>query len=244
MRLIILTVLTLTSSITIGQVNVVADGYQDKFKNGRYINQSTDSALLHTVKNIITPQTTIPLLNEKTALIFPPDQGLLLFSNRSNKSKPSKLIKPTLVQIDTVFYNQIYQRDSGALFSFDVWYAVKINGVRYYMDYQPQAFLAFQHKLPNHKQLLTIYGQSTGYDNYYDNGYPNNFHVVVFTIKDHMMTLFYCSDQLPFDYEDEFWDIPGSMKYQYVADKKELEFEIFGTPNYKAKWTGKTLTRE
>lgn len=244
MRLITLTVLTLTSSITIGQVNVVADGYHDNFKNGRYIKQSTDSTLLYTVKNIITPQTNIPLLGDKTALLFPPAQGLLLFSDRYNKNKASKLIKPSLVQVDTVFYNQIYQRDSGTLFSFDVWYAVKINGATYYMDYKPQDFLAFQQKLPDHKQLLTIYGQSTGYDNYYDNGYPNNFHVVVFNIKDHIMTMFYCSEQLPFDYEDEFWDVPGSMKYQYVSDRKELEFEIFGTPNYKAKWTGKTLTQQ
>jgi hypothetical protein len=244
MRLIILTVLTLTFSIAIGQVNIVADGYHDKFKNGRYINQSTDSTRLHTVTNIITPQTTIPLLDDKTALVFPTTQGLLLFSDRSDKSKISKLIKPTMVQIDTVFYNQIYQRDSGTLFSFDVWYAVKINGATFYMDYQPQDFLAFQHKLPDHNQLLTIYGQSTGYDNYYDNGYPNNFHVVVFSLSNKTLKMFYCSDQLPFDYEDEFWDVPGSMKYQYIADKKELEFEIYGTPNYKAKWTGKTLTRQ
>ncbi|TAE04492.1 MAG: hypothetical protein EAZ97_00195 [Bacteroidetes bacterium] len=54
MRLIILTVLTLTFSIAIGQVNIVADGYYDKIKNGYYINQSTDSVRLHAVKNIIT----------------------------------------------------------------------------------------------------------------------------------------------------------------------------------------------
>lgn len=244
MRLIILTILTFTFSIAIGQVNMVADGYHKKFKNGVYINQSTDSSRLHSVKNTITPQTTISLLDDKTAFVFPPAKGLLLFSDRKNKSQLSKLTKPSLVQIDTVFYNQIYQRDSGALFSFDVWYAIKINGDTYYMDFQPQDFLAFQFKLPDHKQLLTIYGQSTGYDNYYDNGYPNNFHVVVFSIQDYLMKVFYCSDQLPFDYGDEFWEVSGSMKYQYIADKKELNFEIYGTPNYKAKWTGKTLTRQ
>ena len=244
MRLIILTVLTLTFSIAIGQVSIVADGYHDKYKNGRYINQSTDSARLNSIKNIITPQTNIPLLDDKTAIIFPPAQGLLLFKDRINKSEPKKILKPTLVQIDTVFYNQIYQRDSGALFSFDVWYAIKINGDSYYTDYRPQDFLAFQYKLKDHKQLLTIYGQSTGYDNYYDNGYPNNFHVVVFSIKDHTMTVFYCSDQLPIDYEDEFWELESSMKYQYITDKKLLKFEIYGNPNYQATWTGKTLTRE
>jgi hypothetical protein len=244
MKFIISTILTLIFFTAIGQVNIVADGYYDKFKNGHYVNQSTDSTRLQTAKIIVTPQTTIPLLDDKTALVFPPPQGILLFKDRVNKSDPKKLLKPTLVQIDTVFYNQIYQRDSGTLFSFDVWYAVKINGDTYYIDYQPQDFLAFQYKLTDHKQLLTIYGQSTGYDNYSDSGYPNNFHVVVFSIKDHIMTIFYCSDQLPFDYEDEFWEVSGSMKYQYIADKKELEFEIFGTPNYKAKWTGKTLTRE
>ncbi len=181
MKLIFLIALILTSSITYGQVNVNADGYHNKFKNGCYINQSTDSALLHTVKYIITPQITIPLLNDKTALVFPPDQGLLLFLNRSNKSKIAKLVKPTLVQIDTVFYNQIYKNDSGSEFTFDVWYAIKINGATFYIDYQPQDFLAFQHKLNDHKQLLTIYGQNTGYDNYFDNGYPNNFYVVVFS---------------------------------------------------------------
>lgn len=244
MKLIILIVLTLTFSIAIGQVNIVADGYHDKYKNGRYISQSIDSVRLHVVKNVISPQTTIPLLDDKTALVFPPAQGLLLFSDRRNKSNPHKLTKPTLIQIDTVFYNQIYQSDSGALVSFDVWYAVKINGATYYMDYQPQDFLAFQYKLPDHKQLLTIYGQSTGYDYSYDNGYPNNFHVVVFSIKDHMMTMFYCSDQLPVDYEDEFWELKSSMKYQYIKDKKALEFEIYGKPNYQAIWTGKTLTRK
>jgi len=244
MRLIILSFLTLTFSIANGQVDIVADGYQDKFKNGRYVNQSTDSTQLHKVKNIITPQTVITLLDDKTALIFPPQQGILLFKDRLIKSLPKKILKPTLVQVDTIFYNQIYQLDSGTLYSFDVWYAVKINGDTYYMDYQPQDFLAFQQKLPDHKQLLTIYGQSTGYDNYYANDYPNNFHVVVFSIKDNTMKIFYCSDQLPFDYEDEFWDVPESMKYQYIADKKELEFEIYGTPNYKAKWTGKTLKRQ
>ncbi|MCU0421435.1 MAG: hypothetical protein MUC81_01395 [Bacteroidia bacterium] len=244
MRLIILTVLTLTFSIAIGQVNIVADGYYDKIKNGYYINQSTDSVRLHAVKNIITPQTTIPLLDDKTALVFPPAQGLLLFSDLKDKSNPSKLTKPTLIQIDTVFYNQMYQSDSGALISFDVWYAFKINGATYYMDYQPQDFLAFQYKLPDHKQLFTIYGQSTGYDYSYDNGYPNNFHVVVFSINNHMMTMYYCSSKLPLDYEDEFWELKSSMKYQYIGNKKTLEFEIYGKPNYKAVWTGKILTQK
>lgn len=244
MRLIILTVFTLTFSIAIGQVNIVAEGFHDKIKNGQYINQSIDSVRLHAAKNIITPQTTIPMLDDKTALVFPPAHGLLLFSDPKYKSNPIKLTKPTLIQIDTIFYNQIYQRDSGGLISFDVWYAFKINGATYYMDYQPQNFLAFQYKLPDHKQLFTIYGQSTGYDYSYDNGYPNNFHVVVFSIKDHMMTMYYYSSQLPVDYEDEFWELKSSMKYQYIGDKKTLEFEIYGKPNYHAIWTGKTLTQK
>lgn len=244
MRLIILTMLTMTFSIAIGQVNMVANGYHHKFNIGRYFNQSSDSSGLYATSNIIAPQRTISVLDNKTALLFPPKHGLLLFSALKNRSNASKLLEPTLVQIDTVFYNQIYRNHDSTLFSFDVWYAIKINDEVYYIDDKPHRFLAFQYKLPYHKQLFSIYGQLMGYDNYYDNGYPNNFHVVVFSIKSNTITMLYASDQLPFDYGDEFWDITQSMKYEYIAEKNELRVEMYGIPNYNSKWTGKEWIQE
>lgn len=239
-KLFTLLLLTFLSAASMAQVRCLADGYGDG-KIGKYSRLSTDSTLLRTTHDSLAPQTKITLFTEQSAFFFPPSSGILLFKDRHDKSGAVKLLKPSLLHIDTIFYEQIFKSENVYPYSFAVWYAIKINGLSYYTDYQPHDFVAFTHMLPDH-QLFMLFALKTGYDNYYATGYPNHFHAVVFSVRDHMLTLFYCSEELPFICEDEFWE-PEWVKYRDLTSDGVLEFELFGQNNYKAIWTGKKLIR-
>ncbi len=241
-KLITFFLMTFLSAASMAQVRILADGYGDA-KNGSYIRRSTDSTLLQTTKDSIAPQTKITLFTEQSAFFFPPSGGVLLFKDRNDKSGAVKLLKPSLLHIDTIFYEQIFRSENGYPYSFAVWYAIKINGLSYYTDYQPHDFVAFSHKLPEH-QLFMIFALPTGYEDSYAAGYPNHFHAVVFSVKDHMLTLFYWSEELPFNNKDEFWVPESHVRFRDLTDEGVLEIELSGQPGYKAIWTGKKLIRK
>lgn len=225
-----------------GQIHLYSKNYRGKHKVGKYLSKSTDTFQLCVIKDTIQPQISQYFHDSNMAFVFPPSQGILLF-NVKGATMATKLLSPCLIRIDTIFYNNIYQSEISSFFTFDVWYAVTINGKRYYMDFKPHDFRAFQLPLADFDQVFAIYAQSTGYDDIYNFGYPNYFHVVVFSNKDSCTTINYTSKELLFVYNNEYWELPESLKYKYSQDRKELEFEMFGRANYKATWNGKSLIR-
>lgn len=214
------------------------------FVKGVYSKKSLDSQGLQDVKEVISPQLEMGPDQGTFAFMFPPETGVLLFKCK-NLSDPSniafKLSAATVVRIDTIFYNQAYLSPKDSLFSFDICYALNINGKRYYTDFRPHDFVPFKRPLLDHGQLLCLAGQSTGYDMYADNGYPDLFHIVVFRKTGNSLQLIFESGQLPFRYEDEFWEDEESLKWSYNTGKKELRMEVMGDPGYEGVWDGNQL---
>lgn len=225
------------------QVSIVSK-HNFNFVKGVYSSKSQHAQSLQDVKEEISPQLEMRPDQGAFAFMFPPHTGVLLFKSK-NLSDPGnitgKLSAATVVRIDTIFCNQAYLSPKDSLFSFDICYALNINGKRYYTDFRPHDFVPFKRPLLDHGQLFCLAGQSTGYDMYADNGYPDLFHIVVFQKAGNSIQLIFESGQLPFRYEDEFWEDEESMKWNYDTGKKELRIEIKGNPGYKAVWDGREL---
>lgn len=223
-----------------GQVSVVDSSYNNLFSKGEYSKRSTDSVLLSKMENVIRSQKSISNISENIHLIVPPSKGVLLFKKRYPKrdyEAVGKLIEPSMVLVDTIFYNAVFKIDSTGRFSFNVWFALRINGEMFYTDYQTHDFLASQYQMKNVSKILAVYAQSTGYDNYYDNGYPDNFHVVVFNQKEKKLSMAYCSKRLPFEFGDEFWD-ERFITYTKGVNEEELTINLWGNNLI---WTGREI---
>ncbi|MCE6992034.1 hypothetical protein [Dyadobacter sp. CY323] len=227
-----------------GQVTIVS-GNNFNFVNGVYSKKSIDKERLEATGSIIEPQTEIAANAEDFAFLFTPKTGILLFESK-NLNNPEgiagKLLANSIVRIDTVFHNQAYRTQGQPEFTFDMVYALKINGKMYYTDFRPHDFVPFRYALKDHRQRFLLAAQSTGYDMYADKGYPNHFHVAIFSEQGKTMHLHYVSEELPFDFENEFWE-DTSVKYDYNSATKELHFEMEGEPHYKAIWNGTKLKR-
>lgn len=154
------------------QVSIVSK-HNFNFAKGTYVKKSLDLQGLQDAKEVISPQLEMRPDQGAFAFMFPPETGTLLFKSK-NLSDPSniagKLSAATVVRIDTVFYNQAYMNPKDSLFSFDICYALNINGKQYYTDFRPHDFVPFKRPLLDHGQLLCLATQSTGYDMYADNG--------------------------------------------------------------------------
>jgi hypothetical protein len=245
MRVVLAFLIFLESFSASAQVTVVSRN-NFNFNKGTYLQKSTKSEHLAASRETIQPQTEIASNAANLSFLFPPQTGILLFKSK-DLGNPENIAGPlsvnSLVQVDTIFHNQAYRTEDNSAFSFDIVYALTINGKMYFTDFRPTDFIPFTYQLKDHHQYFVLAGQSTGYDMYADKGYPNHFHVAVFSNAGNKMHLFYSSDQLPFDFEKEFWDNDTSLKSDYNAAKKELNIEIEGKPLYKAIWNGQELKR-
>ncbi|MEO6286743.1 MAG: hypothetical protein ABIN80_25370 [Dyadobacter sp.] len=242
MRPILVILFSLLTFVTSAQVTIVSKN-NFNFVKGNYSAKSTNTELLGIAAQTIQPQTETASTDSNLAFLFPPNDGIVLFSskNLTRENISGKLSAASLARIDTIFYNQAYRSETGSAFTFDIVYAYSINQKTYYTDFRPHDFVPFKYPLKDHNQLLVLAGQSTGYDMYADNGYPDHFHTIVFSYTGNSIRLFFESKKLPFHYEDEFWEEETSMKSSYHSSKKELCIEIKGKPRYKAVWNGREL---
>jgi hypothetical protein len=242
MKTLVVFLAFLTSFTASAQVTIVSKN-NFNFVKGHYSPKCTNTDLINNATQIIQPQTETVASDAKIAFLFPLQTGIVLFNskNLTRESIAGKLSAASLARIDTIFYNQAYRSSTDSTFTFDIVYAVSINQKTYYTDFRPHDFVPFKYPLKDQNQVVMLAGQSTGYDMYADNGYPDHFHIVVFSNAGNSIKLFFESKQLPFHYEDEFWEDETSMKSSYHSGKKELSIEIEGKPRYKAIWNGKEL---
>lgn len=236
-----LTILTLIFHISaFGQVIVRQDNYSN-FKFGVYQTKSIDSEIIGFKPLVIEPQTKF-IDGEQTAFLKIENKAIALFDkiNDSGASKPvGVLTKTSVIQVDTIFYREIYKDTTKEWFlTFNVWYAITINGQQYYTDYKVHDFIGYKKKLDKYNQKLLLVSQNTGYDEFYDNGYPNYFFVAILNNKNELI---FDSKILDFDYGDEYWE-PEFVTTQMTD--KGFEFIINGlNNNFKAIWSGKDLIK-
>ena len=221
-----------------GQKKVMTDTYYN-VKNGVYKTKSLDKKLIGRNLSVIKPQTTIKNI-KNPAFIKVKNKAIALFDriNDLGTTKPlGVLTKTSVVQVDTIFYKEIYKdATTKNNLTFNVWYAISINGKHYYTDYKIHDCIAYRQKIDNLNQEFLLISQSTGYDEYYDNGYQNYFFVAI--LNDNQ-ELIYTSDFLDFDYGYEFYD---ESTVSTKITMKGLEFTIYGSDSeFKGIWTGKKL---
>ena len=212
----------------------------DKIKVGVYQIKS-----LSDYKNIKVIERQIKYNKPKTSgLIYVDKKPVYLFDkvNDRGKSKPIGVLTQTsFIDIDTIYYNEIYKRPTKEYFvSFNIWYAIKINGKTYYIDSQTH-HIAYQKDLKSFNQKFLLLCQSTGYDFNRDTGYPEYFFAIFLDSKNEML---FDSKEFDFVYGDEFWaEDYGSIK---VTESKEIfTFTLLGFKNkIVAKWDGRTLTQK
>jgi len=238
----ILTILILIIQLpVIGQEIVRQDGYYD-FKIGIYETKSLDKNLFEFKPSIIEPQTKFNS-NENTAFLKVNGKVIALF-DRINDLGTAKsvgvLTKTSAIQVDTIFYNGIF-KDTTKEWSLthNVWYAITLNEKKYYTDYKIHDYVALKKNLPTFNQEFLLVAQSTGYDGYYDIGYPNFFFVVVLDEKNEIM---FDSKILDFDYGDEFWDAELMGSVSTETTDKGFEFKLYGIEEkIEVVWTGKEI---
>ncbi|GGM94192.1 hypothetical protein GCM10010967_29240 [Dyadobacter beijingensis] len=217
-------------------------------ENGLYTPASTNAQVLAGTEQEIAPQTAMPKPDPTLAMLFPQPGGILLFKSKDIKEANNvvgKLMKPSLVVIDTIFHNQVYLQKNadGGQYSFDMCYSVRIDGKRYYTDFRPHTFTYFRYPLVYHKQLFMIAAQDMGYEVYADKGYPEHFRITVFDMVNGAIKMRFTSEELPFQYGYEFLDQSDDvMQSDYKSADQRLYFEIKGlNETYKGVWNGKEL---
>ena len=240
----ILIILTLIIQLPlIGQEIVRQKGFYD-FKIGIYETKSLDKNLLEFKPTIIEPQKEFKQ-KENTAFLKVEGRVIALFDkiNDLGESKSIGVLTATsVVQVDTIFYKEVY-KDTTKEWSltFNVWYAITLNGKKYYTDYKIHDYIAFQKELKPYNQKFLLVSQSTGYDGYYDIGYPNYFFVVVLDNNDQIL---FESDVLDFDYGDEFWDAELMSSVSTEMTENGLQFTLYGIDDkFMGLWTGKELKK-
>lgn len=217
-------------------------------QNGSYTPASTNAEALAATQQEIVPQKFMQKPDPNMALIFPQPGGILLFKSKHLKDPANvahKLVAPSLVIVDTIFHNQVYNQKAGGTekYSFDICYSLRIDGQRYYTDFRPHTFLDFRYPLVYHKQLFTIAAQDMGYEVYADKGYPEHFRIAVFNMQNGGLDMYFTSGELPFHYGLEFLDQSDqAITSEYKDADHSFRIEIKGLSEaYKGVWDGKEL---
>ncbi|MEI7595559.1 MAG: hypothetical protein WCK02_07420 [Bacteroidota bacterium] len=236
MKRTLINILTIIFSITLSaQITVQRDDYK-KSINGVYCLQS-----LRTFENILSIEPQMFFYNKNNVVFINPDnKPVFLFDKISDKgyfNPISSLTKASIIEIDTVFYNGIYKDTlSSNKITFNVWYAIKINGKKYYTDYQIHDRIIYKTDLKILDQKFMLIAQSSGYDYSYSVGYPSKFFVVILNKNDEAI---YISKIFDYKFGDEFWS------EDYISIKNEssvFEFTLKGIEkDFSAIWTGREL---
>lgn len=226
----------------------VVSPFNFNIEQGFYTPASTNAQALAGTQQEIAPQTFMQKPDANLSLLFPWSGGILLFKSKNTRDLSNvagKLISPSLTVVDTIFHNQVYRQkvDGVEKYSFDICYALLIDGRRYYTDFRPHNFIAFRYPLVYHEQLFLVAAQMTGYDMYADKGYPEHFHVAVFDMQNGGIKTRFVSEELPFHYGHEFLDESDHViKSEYKAEDQSFRIEIEGlNETYRGLWDGKVL---
>lgn len=205
-----------------GQISIESENYY-LIKEGVYKSLSTDSILLNQKHKVITPQNKIKEGDSVSLFIHPQNHiGVLLFDDTSRKNISGILVEPSIVEIDTIFYREIYQDPYKDWYlTFNVWYAIRINGQKYYTDFQIHDGHLYSHYFGKNRFILIA--QSSGYDDYYDRGYPELFFGAIINEKGEILNV---SNIFSFTYGDEYFDAI-QINVNKVSNEKYL-FELEG----------------
>jgi hypothetical protein len=240
----LLTILILIFQVSVfGQETVQQDGYYD-LKIGIYQTKSLDKELIGSNPTVIEPQTKFQS-KANSAFLKVQDNAIALFDRINDKGTVKAigvLTQTSVIQVDTVFYREIYRDTSKEwMLTFNVWYAITLNGEQYYTDYKIHDFIGLQEELAKYNQQFLLVAQSTGYDDYYDRGYPNHFFAVILNDNFDMS---YNSEIFNFDYGEEFWDAELMRSVETEMTEKGFEFKLYGIEdNFEGIWTGSELKK-
>lgn len=234
----IVLLIVLFSQNAMAQVIVQLDGYSD-LKPGIYNTKSTDAVLIGFNPVVVEPQINFKASGQ-TAFLKVDKQQIALFDklNASGASKPVGVLnKTSVIRVDTIFYQETFKDTTKEWFlTFNVWYAITINGIQYYTDFKVHDFIGYTMKLDQYKQEFLLVSQSDGYDGIYDSGYPNYFFVAVLNNKNELI---FDSKILDFDFAEEYWD-PAYVQTQMT--NKGFEFTLIGLDKpFRAIWSGKDI---
>jgi len=242
-KLYFLILISLFHFLMNGQVIIKSDNYYKK-KSGVYITKSLNSQVNQKEYNHIEPQKQFKD-SKNIAFLHIQNKKIALFEKMPKNGIQKKLgyLKETsIIEIDTIFYNRIYndQTKEWSL-TFDVWYGFRINGECYYADFKTHDFISYKSELKQFDQKFILVSQNTGYDEYYDNGYPEYFFVMILNTDNKIV---YTSELLDFNYGDEFWESEFNVKTSYM-DNGNFKFTIIGIDEkYTGIWNGKELKKE
>jgi|GEM_PF-140378 len=171
----------------------------------------------------------------KTRLIHIDKNPIALFEAPNNDEAPVGILtKTSFVETDTIFYNEILQNAADeSLLTFNVWYAIKINGKRYYTDYQLHDYIPYKKKLTAFNQTFLLIAKSTGKDEIYDVDYPDDFFAI---FLDKNEKIFYVSDILDFEFENEYFDAKSFASMATTSEDGAFEFVV---ADFAGSWDGK-----
>ncbi len=214
-----------------------------KLVKGEYKLKSLSSEFQ--VAQEITPQLIIEDITENTAYIVPGTVGILLFNTKAPNSisdVAGRLTKNSLVKVLEIDYRNSFQHpDTTWKFTHEVWYTLLVNDQIYYTDFKIHNILTTRH-LKKLDQVIALTAQHTGYDNYYDNGYPEYFHFLAFEKEANKLVLKFESQELDLECNCEFWE-PNSETHAWsILENGSLVVKLNGfEDSYSGLWDGKVL---
>lgn len=242
-------------------------GYQQSIQKGTYLMKSLDSGFIENTKSKIEGSIIkdSAFLNSLSCMYLAIEEPIALFSKMGNvtqKDVAGILETSTLVDVDSIFYNTIYidseeapmtidkwydlvEKNEDHYFEhplvYDVWYAININGKKYYTDYKLHDLIEKNVYIPSKDQILLICSQSTGYDGMYDVGYPDYYYIVILDKNNKGWSQIYRSEQ--FDLNNGGADEYGLSEIDpknilEKGDNIEIDFYDYFT----LVWTGKSIT--
>lgn len=141
--------------------------------DGKYFNRSIDKELIGLAEDEIPNQilNDTALLNDSHCAYLANDEPIALFKRFYPKGKEDiagVLKSSSLIYIDTIFLNEENPDDA--------WYAIRINGRRYYTDYAPHEYIDYKTYIPSKEQILILFAQETDQRC----SYPDFFEFLVF----------------------------------------------------------------
>lgn len=213
---------------------------------GKYELQSTAKKFNAGTK--IEGQSQVDSIHGNTGYLVPPKTGIALFTNsspESSKDVAGRLYSNSIIELLQIEYRATYQDpDTAWRYTHEVWYKILINGIQYFTDFKVHD-LELARRLPKFDQDVALAFQDTGYDNFYDNGYPEHFHLLVFRRTSGRLVLRFDSQELAFKCNCEFWEIDSDTYEWKILDNGSLFIKLDGYKDaFVGTWDGSTLSKE
>jgi len=232
---LLITICTFLTINSIAQTRIYSEDYKI-IKTGKYEKMSLKE---FNNTNRIYPQRKKGKGFNK--FIYLNDKKITLFKSiaTDNKISPAGILDETsIVEVDTIYYINTFEDSTDTWnVTFNVWYAININEVKYYIDYKIHDRYLFTENIDFLNQKIALIAESTGYDFTYDIGYPENFFVAIFNLTDELV---YISKPLEFNYNDEYW-VPELAITDIKNENNLFQFTLNGENKLEVIWNGKEL---